>query len=196
MNRIATAAVSAFILLAAAGCSAGATKAAPASDSPSAASEVRTEAPSQAPKPSPSPSPSKKSALIVKFGETIEYADGVKVTVKHTGTVTGSAYAAPESARGAEIQLFEITLVNGTADTFEPASFYYTVVHGAAGTPGEKVFDSNSNVSAGYFSGVIVPGGTQTITTAIAIPAADLPTTAFSLQPGFKYKASVVTGGL
>lgn len=190
MNRIALTAVAAATLLGLAGCSTPATKAPVAADSPAVASQAAT-----APPATPAPD-KKKSALIVKFGETVEYADGIKVTVKHVGTAVGSQYAAPEAARGAEVQLFELTLVNGTADTFEPAIFQDSAVYGAAGIKAQNVFDSGQGVSSGNFTGVMIPGGTQTITAAVLIPTAELSSTVFTVTPSFKHKAAVITGGL
>jgi hypothetical protein len=94
------------------------------------------------------------------------------------------------------VQLFELTLTNGSEETYEPAGFYETAVYGKTGAKAEAVFDSANGVSTGYFTGVMVPGGTQTITVALQIPTAELPSTVFSVQPSFKHKAAVVTGGL
>lgn len=169
-------------LLTVTGCSAAGTAAAPGTSGPATSSAAGT-APA-------------KSALIVKFGETVKYADGVEVTVKHAGPGTASNSAAPDEARGAEYQLFEITLVNNTADTFDPSAFFDSAVYGKAGKPAEKVFDSANGLSGGNFSGIIIPGGTQTVKAGWLIPAAELPSTVFSLRPGFRYNAAVVTGGL
>lgn len=195
MNRIAISTVAIAALLGLSACGVSAEKAASPATSAPETSQAATAAPSAAPSPSAKPKDN-HNALIVKFGETIEYADGMQVTVKHTGTVTGSQYAAPEAARGAEVQIFEITLVNGTGKTFEPAGFYDTAVYGKTGVKAEKVFDSGQGVSAGYFSGIMVPGGTQTVTTALAVPTADLPTLLLTVQPTFAHKAAAVTGGL
>lgn len=190
MNRIALTSIAALIALAATGCSSSVQAKPGAPESP-AASSAAASAPA-----TPSTKPTPKSALIVKFGETIEYADGVKVKIEHAGSGTASAYAAPQAARGAEFQLFKITLTNGTADAFDPAVFYETAVFGTAGTPAEKVFDSSQGIGSGSFSGLVVPGGTQTVTSGWQIPAAELKTTTFTVRPSFKHAQAIVTGGL
>lgn len=191
MNRIVITTVAFAALLGLSACGVAAEKAASPATSAPAASQAA------APPPSPSPSPSKKTgALIAKFGETFTYDDKLSVTIKHVGTTTAGPYAAPEAARGQEVQIFEITLTNGSEDTYEPAGFYETVVYGKAGTKAENVFDSGNGISTGYFTGVMLPGATQTIQTALAIPSAELATTVFSVRPSFAHKAVAVTGGL
>ena len=182
--------------LALTGCSVG-TPAAKTDSSPSAASAAPS---SEAPKTTPSPSPSKKpsgtGALTVKFGETIAYEDGVKLTTTYTGPATASMTAAPAEARGAEIQTFQFTVENTSAEPFDPAMFYYTAVYGTTGAQAEKVFDTQNGFDGGYFSGLIIPGGKQTVTVAYLIPTAELKTTVFTVQPSFKHNKSIVMGGL
>jgi hypothetical protein len=189
MNRIAITTVAIAALLALPACGVAAEKASAPSAAPAAASQAATTPPSPAAKDN-------HNSLIVKFGETITYDDKLSVTVKHAGTTTGSQYAAPEAARGAEVQLFELTLTNGSDTTYEPSGFYETAVYGTAGTKAEAVFDSTNGTSTGYFTGVMVPGGTQTVTVALLIPTAELSTTVLSVQPSFKHKAAAVMGGL
>jgi hypothetical protein len=191
MNRIAITTVAVAALLGLSACGVSAEKAAEATAAPAATSQAAT-----APSSAPAKPKENHSALMVKFGETIQYEDKLSVTIKHTGTVVASQYAAPETARGQEVQLFEITLTNGSDTTYEPSGFYDTAVFGTAGAKAEAVFDSSSGVSTGYFSGVMVPGGTQTITTALAVPTAELSTVVYSVRPSFAHKAAVVTGGL
>lgn len=183
------------VLLAATGCSAGiqATATEPTSSSSAAAPAT----PETTPEPvyeAPAEAPAEESALMVKFGEPVKYDDGTVITVRHTGAAVASPYAAPEAARGKAVQLFEITLVNGTKKTFDPSLFNESAVYGKAGKKAEKVFDTN--FSTGYFEGQMIPKGTQTIQVALLIPAAELPTTVFTVAPSWDHTEAVVTGGL
>lgn len=187
---IAATAVAAALALA--GCSAGTQAVSSESSSPAAS---QTAAPAATPKATPSSTPS-HGALTVKFGETIKYEDGMKLTISLVGSGVASTTAAPSQARGAEVQIFQITLENTSAQPFDPALFYETAVFGKNGAKAEKVFDSANGWGAANFSGLIVPGGKQTVEAAWLIPTADVSTTIFTVQPSFKHAKSIIMGGL
>jgi hypothetical protein len=164
----------------------------PVNDGPTG--DAAATAPAVVQTPTPKATPSSK-IVQVKFGETIEYKDGIKIVVAHKETAVGSTVAAPAEARGAEVQVFEITLTNGTAEPLEPVTFQQSVVYGAKGVKAEKVYDVRGSSGIGNFTGVMVPGAVQTVEVTYLIPTADLPTVVMTVAPDYKYTKSIVTGG-
>lgn len=188
------AATAAVAVLALAGCSTGTKATGTETSSPAASTAPVAETPKAT--PTPSKKPSGTGALTVKFGETISYEDGIKLTTAYVGPAVASGTAAPSEARGAEVQVFQFTLENTAAEPFDPALFYQTGVFGTSGKQAEKVFDMQNGFDGGNFSGLIIPSGKQTVTVAYLIPTAELKTTVFTVQPSFKHNKSIVMGGL
>ena len=180
--------------IALAGCSGKVPATQPTGDGPQGDSAA-TSAPA-APAPAPTTAKPTSSVVQAKFGETIEYVDHMKIVVTHKETTVASEVAAPAEARGAEVQVFEISLTNGTAEPFEATTFQQSVVYGAKGLKAEKVYDVRGSSGIGNFSGVMVPGATQTVEVTYLIPTAELPTVVMTVAPEYKYKKSVIQGGL
>lgn len=90
---------------------------------------------------------------------------GLQMTVTEGGTgvteYTGIAYTD-----------YTFELVNNTGQNFDPVSVTMNINYGAAGTPASQQFDLMRNPTP-YFRGVILPGGTQTITASYDVPAGE-----------------------
>lgn len=139
-------------------------------ESPSASSDPKESA-SATPSESASSSSSSEDAQdeVAAFGEEWTYDDGISVNVTYSGGKTASQYAAGAEETNGQIRLFEVSIVNNGKKVFDPAMFNADVNYGPTGTAAKRVFDSGSGLD-GQFQGKILPGGTQAVTMAFAIP--------------------------
>jgi len=103
-----------------------------------------------------------------KFGETFTYEDGLSVTVGAPEPYTPSEYA----AKGNEPSFlrFQITVVNGTAENYDPALFYVTMQSG--NVESQEVYDSENGIN-GSPTTAILPGreGTWPVVFGVMDPA-------------------------
>ena len=159
-------------------CSTDATKEAAAPSSPPAAtseakeSATATSDPRKSASATPSQSPSASSDAsdeVAEFGEEWTYDDGISVNIAYTGGKTASQYAAGAEATANQIRLFDVSVTNNSKEVFDPAMFNVDVNYGAEGTAAKRVFDSGSGLD-GQFQGKVLPGGTQKVTMAFAVP--------------------------
>lgn len=149
-----------------------------ASSSPSAAASEAKESPTATSTPkesasataSPSPSASSDGQdEVAAFGEELTYDDGIAVNITYTGGKTASQYASGAEATANQVRLFDVSVINNSKEVFDPAMFNVDVNYGADGTAAKRVFDSGSGLD-GQFQGKVLPGGTQTVTMAFAVP--------------------------
>lgn len=130
------------------------------------------------------PAPPTSSSEPTPLGGTHTYDNGLAVSVSLAGdgfdTYTGEPY-----------QKLTFSITNGTAENFEPALVSMTVHYGAAGVAA----DSHINLEAmptPYFTGVILPGGTQTITSGYEAPAGE--PLVVTVTPSWDHGPAVFTG--
>ena len=162
-------------------CSTDATKEASAPSSPPAAtseakeSATATSDPKKSASAAPSQSPSASSEAseasdeVAEFGEEWTYDDGISVNIAYTGGKTASQYASGAEATANQVRLFDVSVTNNSKEVFDPAMFNVDVNYGAEGTAAKRVFDSGSGLD-GQFQGKVLPGGTQKVTMAFAVP--------------------------
>ena len=165
-------------------CSTDATKEASAPSSPPAAtseakeSATATSDPKKSASAAPSQSPSASSDAsdasdasdeVAEFGEERTYDDGISVNIAYTGGKTASQYASGAEATANQVRLFDVSVTNNSKEVFDPAMFNVDVNYGAEGTAAKRVFDSGSGLD-GQFQGKVLPGGTQKVTMAFAVP--------------------------
>ncbi|WP_461168812.1 DUF4352 domain-containing protein [Arthrobacter sp. Z1-15] len=162
-------------------CSTDATKEASAPSSPPAAtseakeSATATSDPKKSASATPSQSPSASSDAsdasdeVAEFGEEWTYDDGISVNIAYTGGKTASQYASGAEATANQVRLFDVSVTNNSKEVFDPAMFNVDVNYGAEGTAAKRVFDSGSGLD-GQFQGKVLPGGTQKVTMAFAVP--------------------------
>jgi len=178
MKNIASiATVSLALLLGATACSTG-------GEVTPAAAPAATSAPAPVPA---TPEPADDGTA--SFGETFTYKDGIAVTVSAPELSTAGQYAAGAEASGGEIQVFTVTLVNGTSEVLDPIGTYITANFGADGTAAQQVFDSASGLGL-TFEGKILPGKKQVGKVAFAIPAAETDVLV-SVTPDFAHDAAL-----
>ncbi|WP_026821067.1 hypothetical protein [Arthrobacter castelli] len=130
---------------------------------------------------------------LADFGQTWEYEDGIAVTVTHEGEAKASQYAAGAKETGGQMQVFKITIMNGTDAIFDPVGAYTTVNYGDSGQVAERVFDMDQGYGD-MWQGKILPGKKQSLTMAFAVPTDVASDVLLSVAPGFDYKDSLFHG--
>lgn len=139
--------------------------------------------------------PVSEDKAMPKFGEQFVWDDNLAVTVKPLGASKASETAAGADQSAGDIFLFEISIVNGTPENFDPALFMADVNYGATGAAASRVFDTAAGIG-NSFQGVILPGKQQTVKFAYAIPAADLGDVQMTLSPSIMHTETTFTGAL
>lgn len=179
-------------------CSTEATKS-DAAESPAASesSAAPKEAPSSEPVPSQSSkAPSKAKDIkdeLAAFGEEWTYEDGIAVKVTYAGAGMASEYAAGAEDTGGQIRLFDVSITNNSEAIFDPAMFMADINYGAEGTAASRVFDSANGIGD-QFQGKILPGGTQTVSMAYAIPT-DVPVDLIAtITPSWEHEEKLFYG--
>lgn len=86
---------------------------------------------------------------------------------------------------------YTVTLTNNTAEPYNPSAFMMNVNYGVTGLPASQVFDLGRNPTP-YFQGVILPGGTQTITQSYEVPEGE--STVISVTTAWEDGPLVFTG--
>lgn len=133
---------------------------------------------SEAPPPAPNPT----------FGRTFTYEDGLSVTVSAPQPYEPSEYAYVGEPAPAAFVAFDVTIVNGTADNYEPAMFNATMQSG--NVESSQVFDSEQGMN-GSPSTVLLPGREAVFR--MAFGAADPADLVLQVTPGFEYDAAIFT---
>lgn len=118
--------------------------------------------------PSSAPAKDIKDELAA-FGEEWTYKDGIAVKVAYAGAGMASEYAAGAETTAGQIRLFDVSITNNSEEIFDPAMFMADINYGAEGTAASRVFDTANGIGD-QFQGKILPGGTQTVSMAYAIP--------------------------
>lgn len=109
---------------------------------------------------------------VLKFGETAEYNDGVKVTVSEPRT----DYTPSDTAAGDDNDalknyvVFAVTIENGSRETFDPGMFLAS--GNSAGVEANQIFDSEQNLGSAP-STKLLPGDKVTFDMAFAVADAN-----------------------
>lgn len=98
----------------------------------------QTESPA-ATEATPSEEPAKPEVKRPAFGETVEYKDGLRLTVAEPAEFTPGEWSIGGDGEGTPLK-FEITIENGSEEDFNPALFHVSVLSG--GKESEQIFDS------------------------------------------------------
>ena len=101
----------------------------------------------------------------IPLGQTATTEKGLDVTVTPAGTGVDSYTSKPYTD-------YTISVTNNTGANFDPVLISTSVNYGAAGTPATAMFDL-IRIPQPYFKGVILPGGTQTVTQTYDVPAGE-----------------------
>lgn len=171
--------IAAALLLA--GCSSPAPTVEPAGENQAAAAQT-TEA-----------APADRSAAI---GETVTYDSGAKVTVKSLGFQPVGQYAS--GAIEGQAAVFELTVENGSKEELNAALMSLPkVTYGATNVNADSVIDSSVGLGMDMLS-TILPGETQQVKVAAAIPAAEAGTVRVEVSgpSAFTDKPAIFKGAL
>jgi hypothetical protein len=162
-----------------AGCSSTAPSVSPTGDSTAPASQT-------------SAAPADRSA---KFGESVTYDSGVKVTLKSLGFTKVGQYAA--GAINGQAAVFELTVQNGGKEELNAALMSLAKVsYGANNAKAASVVDSENGIGMEMLS-TILPGETQTTKIAAAVPAASAKTVRVEVTgPTFSDKPAIFKGAV
>jgi len=139
-----------------AGCSSPAPSVSNGGDAAKPAAEATTPAP-----------PADRSA---KFGDTVTYDDGVKITLKSLGFVKTSQYAV--GAVEGQAAVFELTVVNGGKTELNASMMSFAKIsYGANNKKATSVGDAEQQIGSETLS-TILPGETQTVKVGAGVPKA------------------------
>lgn len=142
---------------------------------------------------SAAPTPVSEVVSGAKYDSQFIWDDNLAVHVKPVGPAKASEYAAGAEATAGSVYLFEISIINGTGETFDPAMFQADVNYGATGTAAQRVFDTANGIGDN-FQGKILSGKQQTVKFAYAIPADQLQDVQMVVSPSFMYTEAIFTG--
>ena len=120
------------------------------------------------------------------FGQTYTWEDGLSVTISAPVAFTPSEFAALEDA--AAYVLFDVVIVNGTSENYDPVIFTTTVQSGTA--EGSRVFDGASGLG-GSPSTALLAG--REVTFKIGYGVADPADIVMEVRPGFDYDSAIFT---
>lgn len=127
---------------------------------------------------------------ILKFGETAEYGDGIKVTISEPRTdyVPSDTASVTEDEALSSYVAFTVTVENGTSGTFDPGSFYST--GSAGGREADRIFDSAQNIGSAS-STTLLPGDSTTFDMAFAV--ADPADIVLEVSPDWEHEDIIFT---
>ncbi|MDP9421143.1 MAG: hypothetical protein M3P53_13560 [Actinomycetota bacterium] len=135
----------------------------------------------------PAVEPEQSSEL--SFGETFTYENGLSITVSAPEPYTKSDTGAGAEDSAAQVK-FDVTVVNGTSERYEPALFSTTLQSDNA--EGDAIFDSANGIN-GAPSTVLLPGREASFAIAYGVSnPADL---VLEVSPGFEYESIVYFTG-
>ena len=92
--------------------------------------------------------------------------------------------------------MFDFLLTNGSEAIFDPTMFSESVQYGAAGNQAGSVFDSgNPELGDSWgFEGQILPGKSQTVRKAFAVPHAEVADVTMIVSPSWDHVDAIYTG--
>lgn len=114
------------------------------------------------------------------FGDTFAWHDGLSVSIAAPTAFTPSEYAAADPA--ATYVSFSITIINGTGKTYDPSSFFVSVISGTAESG--SVYDSDNDLNGPPSTGIL-DGRNATFTAGFGV--ADAGDLVLEVSPGYDY---------
>lgn len=109
-------------------------------DKPAAATSSTPTDDTITPAADPEPTPEDTGPEVMSLTDSIEYTDGVEVTLSDYKRGTTSAYASPESTPYVS---FTVKIVNGSGSTVDIGTGYVMCYYGDESRESEQVFDSD-----------------------------------------------------
>jgi hypothetical protein len=123
-----------------------------------------------------------------KFGETYTYEDGLAVTVSPPQPYTPSEWAFVGEPRPPAFIVFDVKIVNGTQQNYDPVIFSVTMQ--SANVEEEQVFDSADGIE-GSPSTVLLPGRESVFR--IAFGATNPNDLVMEVSPSFEHQSVIFT---
>lgn len=131
---------------------------------------VEPEEPKAAPAETTAPS-STPTTGAVAFGQTVEFPDGVQITVSQPVVMPVSQYAA--GAVEGQAVVFDLSVTNGSPEPIEPFfQAYPDVTYGEAGLAAQTTIDIEAGLTGDTMS-TVLPSETQTVKLGYGIPSAE-----------------------
>lgn len=135
--------------------------------------------------------PPASDAMVVHFGETLEYGNGLLVSISIPRVFEPTEWAVGP-IKGQESLLFEVTLTNNTGAQLEPGA-YSTLSSG--GIEAASIIDTGNEefASQGGIQGSpmtpVLPG--KSVTWLEAFSVADAGDITYQLSPGYEYENAI-----
>lgn len=180
-NSLKTTLAAAALVAALTGCTTGGTP----TDAESGAQPSATATPA-----APAAEETADTSGTASFGTEWKYDDGLTIKVDYAGAGQASGTAAGAEATAGQIRLFDVSVTNGAAEPFDPALLMVDANFGPTGTAAQTVFDSAAGLGDS-FQGVILPGNTQTVRMAYAIPTDGPQDVQFVITPDFVHDEAI-----
>ncbi len=132
--------------------------------------------------PAGDPGPGSPASGTAAFGTTVEYDDGLTVTVSPPQPYTPSESAYIGGPAPASFVAFDVTVLNGTAADFEP-TLLFSLQSGS--TSEEQLFDSGGGLDGTPYQ-TLLPG--RSVAFRIGFGASDPADLVLEVTPGFEYE--------
>lgn len=134
----------------------------------------------------PTPEAAPEESAMPTFGDTVASDDGsVEVKVDYLGRATATEWS---TAGAVEVMEFSVSITNTGDAPIEGYDVIFDGVYtGEEGTPSDEVYDTDNGWEGPAYS-TIMPGRTQTVTTAFEAPEEDGLVT-FAMSIGFDLAA-------
>ena len=123
------------------------------------------------------------------FGDTLEYDDGLTVTVSAPQPFTPSDSAHVDGPAPAAFVAFDVTVGNGTATDYDPIGLFVTLQSGS--TEEAQVFDTEQGLEGAPYT-TLLPG--REVSFRIGFGASVPDDLVLQLSPGFEYEPVLFTG--
>ena len=122
------------------------------------------------------------------FGETYTFENGVAVTISAPQPYTPSEYAYVGEPAPAAFVAFDVVVVNGSAENYDPTMFTATMQ--SANVESEQVFDSENGIEGSPTTTVLAG---REAAFKMAFGAADPADLVMEVSPGFEYESVIFT---
>ena len=122
------------------------------------------------------------------FGETYTFENGVALTISAPQPFTPSEYAYVGEPAPASFVVFDVTVVNGSAENYDPSMFMASMQ--SANVEQEQVFDSENGID-GSPSTTVLAGREAAFK--LVFGATDPNDLVLEVSPGFEYESAIFT---
>ena len=122
------------------------------------------------------------------FGDTLSYDNGLEVTVSAPQPYTPSESAYVDGPAPAAFVAFDVTVVNGTGEDYDPIELFLTLQSGS--TEEAQVFDTANGLDGTPYQ-TLLPGRSVAFT--VGFGASDPADLVMEVTPGFDYEPVVYT---